>query len=67
MKTKLIIGICILFLLVIEVNALTTYEERFSVARIIGDEAFEAVTKTAHDNIYMAKGSDKKFTDTNIY
>ncbi|HLC55705.1 MAG TPA: hypothetical protein VJJ23_00530 [Candidatus Nanoarchaeia archaeon] len=28
-------------------------------SQAIGDEAFEAVTKTAHDNIYMAKGAEK--------
>ena len=66
MKTKLIIGICILFLLGINVNASTTYEEKSSIARIIGDEAFERSIKTAHDNIYMVKGADKVLGDTNI-
>ena len=67
MNLKLIkIGICILFLLGINVNASTTYEEKSSIARIIGDEAFERSIKTAHDNIYMVKGADKVLGDTNI-
>ena len=53
MKTKLIIGICILFLLGINVNASTTYEEKSSIARIIGESPIDMLKQLQREAVYI--------------
>src|SRR3989338_8432472 len=70
MKNRVIIGLCMMFLLVLPISfSITTYEETSSVSRIVGESPTEMLRQMQRDSIDLNNVTyfgDARLHDSNI-